>query len=92
MIKEGHRNIALPVILHHLGLTKFAKEILVMCDDDQLEVGMTLPLLDDAPRKSASIVQEAVIITYSTRLSASASIFSTSRALVGSSSARMPQF
>lgn len=49
--KWGQGGAALPIVLHYLGLTKLAKEILVMGDDDQLEVRMILPLVDDASQK-----------------------------------------
>jgi len=39
-----------PIILHHLSLTKLAKEILIVCDDDQLKVGMILPLVNDVDK------------------------------------------
>ena len=40
------RNV--PVIFHHITLTEFSQEILVMSDDDELEIGVVPALVDDA--------------------------------------------
>ena len=40
----------LPVVLHHVGLAKLAKEVLVVSDDDELEVRVILALVDDTGR------------------------------------------
>ncbi len=37
-----------PVIFHYITLAELAKEVLVVCNDDKLEVGMVLPLVNDA--------------------------------------------
>lgn len=37
-----------PVIFHNVALAQFSEEILVMCDDDQLEAGVILALVDNA--------------------------------------------
>ena len=37
-----------PVVLHHVTLAELAKEVLVVCNDDKLEVGVVLSLIDDA--------------------------------------------
>lgn len=45
-----HRDDAdkiLPVILHDIGLTQLSEEVLVVCNDDQLEVRVVLPLVDN---------------------------------------------
>ena len=39
----------LPVILHDIGLTQLSEEVLVVCNDDQLEVRVVLPLVDNTP-------------------------------------------
>ena len=36
-----------PVVLHHVGLAKLTEEVLVVGDDDELEVRVTLALVDD---------------------------------------------
>ena len=83
-------------MLHHVALAKFPQEVLVVGDDNELEVGVIPALIDDAvgharerPCSPRHVVRET---TYSTRLAASASMFSVSSAFVGSSRARMPQF
>ena len=64
-----------------------------MSDNYQLEVRVGFPFVDDAVgellRKQ---LKNLDVVTNSTRLAASASMFSVSKALVGSSNARMPQF
>ena len=37
----------LPVVFHHVGLAKLTEEVLVVSDDDELEVGVALALVDD---------------------------------------------
>ena len=37
----------LPVILHDIGLTQLSEEVLVVGNDDQLEVRVVLPLVDN---------------------------------------------
>lgn len=37
----------LPVILHDIGLTQLSEEVLIVCNDDQLEVRVVLPLVDN---------------------------------------------
>ena len=37
-----------PVVLHYVTLAELAKEVLVVCNDDKLEVGVVLSLIDDA--------------------------------------------
>ena len=81
-----------PVVLHNVRLPELAQEVLVMRDDDKLKVGMVFPFINDAWRHLSHPGPFARINTYSTKLSAKASIFSTSKAFVGSSSAKMPQF
>lgn len=65
-----------------------------MCDNDELEVGMVLAFIDDAENidDGYCVLHINETRSYSTRLAASASIFSVSKAFVGSSNARMPQF
>ena len=36
-----------PVVLHDVGLTQLAEEVLVVSDDDQLEVCMGFAFVDD---------------------------------------------
>lgn len=83
-----------PIIFHNITLSQFSQEIFVMGDNDQLEIRVALTLIDD----TAHIQGQSVIRfrytcgqTHSTRLSASASMFSVSNAFVGSSRARIPQ-
>lgn len=64
-----------------------------MSDDDELETGMIPALVDNAGRRHEyKVAANASGETYSTRLEARASMFSVSRAFVGSSNAKMPQF
>ena len=42
--------ISLPVVLHHIALTKLSQEILVMGDDYKLEVRVIPAFVDDAVR------------------------------------------
>lgn len=39
---------SLPVVFHNVGLSKLAKEILVVGDNNELEVGVALALIDNA--------------------------------------------
>jgi hypothetical protein len=48
---EDRRDTTLPIVLHHFSLTKLAKEILVVCNDDQLKVRMIFPLVDDTSKR-----------------------------------------
>lgn len=82
-----------PIVFHNIALSQFPQKVFVMGDDDQLEIRVALTLIDDTCTisRSKSIRQNCRLRTHSTRLSASASIFSVSNAFVGSSRARMPQ-
>ena len=81
-----------PVMIHNIALAQPPQEILVVSDDDELEVGMILPFVDDTGHHRQICRVGPSRGTHSVRLDAKASIFSASRAFVGSSSARIPQF
>ena len=88
----GRRRCA-PVIVDYISLAQLPQEVLVVSDDDKLEVGVILAFIDNTGHHRQTWGVAPVLQgTYSTRLAAKASIFSVSRALVGSSSARIPQF
>ena len=89
---QGKLGICVPVVVHHITLTQLPQEVLVVGDDDELEVGMVLSFIDDTNRGRQTSGMNSRRVTHSTRLDAKASIFSVSRALVGSSNARIPQF
>lgn len=88
----GKLRICVPVVIHHIALTQLPQEVLVVSDDDELEVGMVLSFVDDTGHVRQTSGVSSRLGTHSTRLDAKASIFSVSRALVGSSNARIPQF
>ena len=46
--------ISLPVVLHHIALTKLSHEILVMGDDYELKVCVISALIDDTVRRMVS--------------------------------------
>ena len=48
----------LPVVLHHVGLAKLTKEVLVVSNDDELEVRVTLALVDDTARRMVSTASD----------------------------------
>lgn len=66
-----------------------------MSDDDELEIRVRFTLIDDARQICQSQINSCSAgrnKTHSTRLAARASMFSVSKAFVGSSRARIPQF
>lgn len=46
--------INLPVVLHHIALTKLSQEVLVMGDDYELKVCVISALIDDTVRRMVS--------------------------------------
>ena len=47
--------LSLPVVLHHVALTKLTQEVLVVGDDYELEVCVISTLIDDTTRRMVSI-------------------------------------
>lgn len=89
---KGDKGANSPVILHNLAVAQLPKEILIVGDNDELEVGVILPLVDDTRGALAWRLISQGDRAYSTKLAAKASMFSVSKAFVGSSRANMPQF
>jgi hypothetical protein len=85
--------VNVPIVFHDIVLAELTQEVLVMCDDDELEIRMIFSFIDDTILWVNNKMQSACNgIAHSIRLSANASIFSVSNAFVGSSRVRIPQF
>ena len=40
-----------PVVFYYIALAELPKEVLIVCNDDKLEVGMVLPLMNDTAKR-----------------------------------------
>lgn len=40
--------VHIPIVFHHITLSQFAKEILIVRDDNELEIGVVFAFIDDA--------------------------------------------
>jgi hypothetical protein len=81
-----------PIVFHNITLSQFPQKVFIMGDDDQLEIRVALTLIDDTAHIKVRLYPVKLSIrTHSTKLAASASMFSVSNAFVGSSRARIPQ-
>jgi hypothetical protein len=38
----------IPIVFHHISLTKFSEKVLIVSDDDELEIRVRFALIDDA--------------------------------------------
>ena len=48
--------MGVPIILHYVCLSQLSQEVLVMCDDYQLEVCVVLPFIDNTIRRKQDFV------------------------------------